>query len=299
MLSAEELQLLRDGGIRDSDSEVPEDDGYRRTRNRGVRAVELETLKSVHQNQLSMKEKQIQFLQAELGRRDHLLELERQKLRAEQQLEVDRLTNELRNARARVIQTEGQIPLIKEALGQVRDMLSGLVPESVYLRLRDIPERDLPPSEWLLVNVWEMCAPFRKEATSRQQEVARLREDLKAANDKQHSLLGELEHYSRMLGSKDDDEKRHLLNFENSRKSMELELEKCREEVELLREKGARYDELLRDYNFTKQEKELLEEKMGYYNKAAEGAPAGPRGMEDNRDRKMELLAQDKEYLTR
>lgn len=82
------------------------------------------------------------------------MEIERQKLRNEFQLEQDRLNQELRNARARVIQTEGQIPLIKEALAQVRDMLSGMVPESIYLRLRDIPERDLPPSEWLLVNVW-------------------------------------------------------------------------------------------------------------------------------------------------
>jgi progesterone-induced-blocking factor 1 len=222
VLSAEELQLLRDGGIRDSDSDALEEEGHARTRARGGRTLEIETLRSVHQNQLSMKDKQIQFLQAELGRREHLLELERQKVRAEMQVELERLAGELRNARARVIQTEGQIPLIKEALAQVRDMLGGLVPESVYLRLRDVPERDLPPAEWLLVSVWEMCAPFRKEATTRQQEVSRLREELKAANDKQHGLLGELEHYSRLLASKDDDEKRHLLNFENSRKGLEL-----------------------------------------------------------------------------
>jgi hypothetical protein len=72
-------------------------------------------------------------------------------------------------------------------------------------------------------------------------------------NDKQHSLLNEIEHYSRLLSSKDDDGKRHALNYENSRKSMELEIEKLREELELIREKGSRYDELLRDYQFTKQ----------------------------------------------
>jgi hypothetical protein len=48
-------------------------------------------------------------------------------------------------------------------------------------------------------------------------------------NDKQHSLLNEIEHYSRLLSSKDDDGKRHALNYENSRKSMELEIEKLRE----------------------------------------------------------------------
>jgi hypothetical protein len=40
----------------------------------------------------------------------------------------------------------------------------------------------------------------------------------------------------------------------------------------LIREKGARYDELLRDYQFTKQEKELMEEKMGFYDKQASQA---------------------------
>lgn len=153
-----------------------------------------------------------------------------------------------------------------------------------------------------MVSVWEMCYPFKKEAEQQKKEIGRLRDDLKVANDKQHSILAELEHYSRLLASKDDDEKRHLLNFENSRKSMELELDKCREELELVREKGARYDELLRDYNFNKQEKELLEEKMGFYNKAASGGAEGKgraASMEDNQARKMDLLTQDKEYLTK
>lgn len=39
-------------------------------------------------------------------------------------------------------------------------------------------------------------------------------------NDKQHGLLNELEHYSRLLSSKDDDEKRHALNYDNNRKCM-------------------------------------------------------------------------------
>jgi len=40
--------------------------------------------------------------------------------------------------------SESQMPGIREALGQVRDMLSGLVPESVYLKLRDLNEKDMP-----------------------------------------------------------------------------------------------------------------------------------------------------------
>lgn len=59
---------------------------------------------------------------------------------------MEKLLSELRNARAKVVHTEGQIPLIKEALHQVREMLSGMVSESVYLRLKDLNERELPPS---------------------------------------------------------------------------------------------------------------------------------------------------------
>ena len=121
-----------------------------------------------------------------------------------------------------------------------------------------------------------MVSPIKKDLEYHKREAAKLREEIKILNDKQHGLLNELEHYSRLLSSKDDDEKRHALNYDNNRKCMELEIDKLREEAELMREKGARYDELLRDYQFTKQEKDLLEEKMGFYDKqAAQTAPAG------------------------
>lgn len=41
-------------------------------------------------------------------------------------------------------------------------MLSGMESETVYLRIKDLPERDLPPSEWLLINVWELVYPYKK-----------------------------------------------------------------------------------------------------------------------------------------
>ena len=53
-------------------------------------------------------------------------------------------------------------------------------------------------------------------------EVTKLRDEIKILNDKQHSLLNELDHYQRLLYSKDDDEKRHSLNYDNNRKCMEL-----------------------------------------------------------------------------
>lgn len=213
---------------------------------------------------------------------------------------MEKVLGELRHARSQVVKTEGQIPLIKEAIYRVREMSTGMVSESVYLRLKDLPEKELPPSEWIMVNVWEMIFPYKKDLEYHKREVGKLREEVKVLNDKQHSLLNELEHYSRLLSSKDDDEKRHALNYDNNRKSMELEIDKLREEVELLREKGARYDELLRDYQFTKQEKELIEEKMGFYDKqAANTAAPGRLSQEEAQRRKTELLAQDKEYLTK
>lgn len=180
-------------------------------------------------------------------------------------------------------------------------MSTGMASESVYLRLKDLPERELPPSEWVMVQVWELLFPWKKDLEYHKREVGKLREEIKILNDKQHGLLNELEHYSRLLSSKDDDEKRHALSYDNNRKCMELEIDKLREEVELLREKGARYDELLRDYNFTKQEKELMEEKMGFYDKqASQTAPGGARlSQEEAQRRKLEMLGQDKEYLTK
>ena len=60
-----------------------------------------------------MKEKQIAYLQTELSHRDKLMEAERHRLESEHQLEVEKILAELRNVRAQVVKTEGQIPLIK------------------------------------------------------------------------------------------------------------------------------------------------------------------------------------------
>ena len=75
----------------------------------------------------------------------------------------------------------------------------------MYLRIKDIPERDLPPSEWLLVNVWELIYPYKKDMEYSKRDVTKLRDEIKILNDKQHSLLNELDHYQRLLNSKDDD----------------------------------------------------------------------------------------------
>jgi len=101
-----------------------------------------------------MKEKQLAYLQTELSHRDKLMDAERHRLESEHQLEIEKVLAELRNARAQVVKTEGQIPMIKEAIYRVKEMITGVASESVYLRLKDLPEKELPPSEWIMVNVW-------------------------------------------------------------------------------------------------------------------------------------------------
>lgn len=53
------------------------------------------------------------------------MEAERHRLEQEFQLQEEKILAELRAARAQVVHTEGQIPLIKEAMNKVRSMMSG------------------------------------------------------------------------------------------------------------------------------------------------------------------------------
>lgn len=60
------------------------------------------------------------------------------------------------------------------------------------------------------------------------------------------------------------------MNYENNRKGLEIELRKSLEELDKYREKVIRYDDLEREFRKLEQEKYLLEEKMGYYDKNGE-----------------------------
>lgn len=105
-------------------------------------------------------------------------------------------------------------------------MLNGLIPETTYLKLRDLPERDLTPSEWVLINVWDLVYPAKRDQDINRKEVFALREEIKHLNQKMQQQLNELEHANKMLFDKDDDYKRHGLNYQNARRGLELELEK-------------------------------------------------------------------------
>ena len=180
----------------DSDGEGPDYEPMRHshTQPRYQRAgvgvgFEGEAIRQVYEEQISMKEKQLGFLQSELAQRDKLMEVERHRLESEHQLEMEKVLAELRQARAQVVKSEGQMPLIKEAIYRVREMSAGTASESVYLRLKDLPERELPPSEWVMVQVWELLFPYKKDLEYHRKEVNKLRDEIKILNDKQHSLL--------------------------------------------------------------------------------------------------------------
>ena len=68
------------------------------------------------------------------------------------------------------------------------------MPESVYLRLRNIPENQLPIHEQVLIQVWEMIYPFKKENEMQRKEIFALREEIKNLGDKHVHLLNEIEH---------------------------------------------------------------------------------------------------------
>jgi len=126
-LTLEELRMLHEGGIPlDDDGQedyiVPNpNDRITQPRLPQVHnSYENDSLRHIYEEQLSMKEKQLAFLQGELANRDKLMEVERYRIESEHQLEMEKVLTELRNARSMVVKTEGQIPLIKEAIYRVR-----------------------------------------------------------------------------------------------------------------------------------------------------------------------------------
>lgn len=63
-------------------------------------------------------------------------------------------------------------------------MLNGLVPETTYLKLRDLPENDLMPNEWVLINAWDLVYPFKRDQEKARNEIYALREEIKHYNEK-------------------------------------------------------------------------------------------------------------------
>lgn len=88
VLTPEEMRILQNGGIRLDDSDGEGEEYYAHDRPTQPRlprvnpnsAFENESLRQIYEDQLSMKERQIAFLQKELADRDKLMEAERHRL---------------------------------------------------------------------------------------------------------------------------------------------------------------------------------------------------------------------------
>ncbi|CAD8069072.1 unnamed protein product [Paramecium sonneborni] len=308
--SEEDIRQFEQGQVMMSDSEsdsmrdsvsIADIENYQQSKhNRGGNNHDTVNMKNNYSSVVGMQEKQIAFLNAEIKRIQAANDADRQRVFANHRIETDKLLSEIKQLKSKMIYQESQLPGIREALAQVRDMLAGLVPEAVYLRLRDMNEKEMPIQDWVLVQVWEIVYPFKKEGEFQKKEILALREELRQITEKHQFLLNDLEHGQKMMVDREEDIRRHKLNYDNARKALELELTKSQEELALLREKGARFDELSRDYKRLEQEKFLLEEKSGFYQNNQSSDKAGDQyKAQDDSKRKGDLLQQDKEYLTK
>ena len=104
--------------------------------------------------------------------------------------------------------------------------------ESSYLRLRSLPEKDLLPNEYVFVKMCDMVLPYKRDIDLHKQEIETLRGEIRALNDRISKQLNEIEHNNLLLFEKDEDYKRFHLNYENSRRGLEMELQKAYEELD-------------------------------------------------------------------
>ena len=173
--------------------------------------------------------------------------------------------------------------------------------ESSYLRLRSLPEKDLLPNEYVFVKMCDMVLPYKRDIDLHKQEIETLRGEIRALNDRISKQLNEIEHNNLLLFEKDEDYKRFHLNYENSRRGLEMELQKAYEELDKNRDKLIKFEDLEREYKKVSQEKFLLEEKMGYYDTNNTGKRTKGDILQEQEDirRKMDILNNDKEYLSK
>ena len=196
---------------------------------------------------------------------------------------------------------ESQQNLIKESLVQARDIIQNRSSESLYLRLRSLPEKDLLLNEFILVKICDLVLPYKRDTDLHKQEIESLRGEVRALNDRITKQLNEIEHNNLLLFEKDEDYKRFHLNYENSRRAMDLELQKAYEELDLNRDKIIRFEDMERELKKVIQEKFLLEEKLGYYDTNNTGLRTKGDILQEQEDmrRKLDILNNDKEYLGR
>ena len=111
--------------------------------------------------------------------------------------------------------SKNEYPLIKEAINNVREIINGLVPEEVYLRLKNISENNLNIHEYVLTKTYEICAPLIKEKKALKIDNSNLRDEIKIKNDKIKNLITEIEYLQSNIEHKDKDAQRYNTNYDN------------------------------------------------------------------------------------
>ena len=261
---------------------------------------EVNKVKNGYLGQIAALQKQSEHLMLENTHQTRGADLDKEKIKQDLMLQMDKdgiLINKLRGDN---LKFENQFPLIKEAISIVREMMNGLVPEDTYLRLRNMPERDQNPNEWVQTHCWEIQAPYSRENKALKLENSALREDVKLSNEKHKQLQTEQEHYQRLLGEKDDDYKRFGMNYDNQKKGLEQEMKKLYDEIREQRGEAMHHDDLKKKHKCLQDEKEIVENKLRLVT-PFEGDSQVPSRFDTNPDlrRKIDLLNADKEYLTR
>jgi hypothetical protein len=186
----------------------------------------------------------------------------------------------------------------RDFLNVLSDVINDAVPEVEYIRLRDIPEKDLREDESNLVHIWELVHPMKDDSKKLRSEIQTLRVEVKQVNEKNQNLILELKHSNDLISRKDDDVKRNMTNYETSIKMLQSELNKALIDVESMREKGTKYDELYRDFVRMEKEKIVLENKLTFFSGISDFKHDAPQN-ENDLKAKYSILCTDKEYLSR
>ena len=143
-----------------------------------------------------------------------------------------------------------------------------------------------------------MITPLKDDKATQQNEIGKLREEVRQLNEKYQTVIMELRHANELLGRKDDDVRRTSDNYETTIKMLQSELNKAHIDLESLRDKGTRFDELYKDYVTLEKEKLILENKVSFFSGVSDVRHEAPK-TENDLKAKYAIICTDKEYLSK
>jgi progesterone-induced-blocking factor 1 len=311
IFSEDDYKLIEKGGIAitDSDTDHQETDSM----GKSVSSVDIHDTKANFQNILMnklAKEKEREnknkygSIVLMLEKQVSQLQQENNKLKVEKDREVHQVATDFQKKFDKTANEQNRTNNLKkyvhakDVLDILGDVVNDRIPENDYIRLRDLPERNLREDEANLVHIWELVFPLKHENSQLKVEMNKLREQIRQDNERYQNVLSELNEATTHLARKDDDVKRTMNSYETSIKLLQSELNKSTLELEGIREKGIKYDELYRDFVKLEKEKMMLENKVSFFSGTPDLVHEAPKNESDLRA-KYSILCTDKEYLTR